>query len=243
MKILKHLTLTAAALGFQTIANANDLITLEAIKYYANMCYQAGGVSYISNNNGISWSALDAQEATQAAKHAKSMALINASMSGQKLSDAQLSEYLNTNVQPKAQALENSKTLHCEGGRISKEPQTDKRASSSKSSLANGAEFVADGDWNEANVSGAEYTTSHSEQYDVTGYGRISDSNGVSLFSISAECENDKETFKVSDFITKQGSNYVKAEKGYGNGNEKSIQSIKDWICIETSGRGYAQTN
>lgn len=100
------------ALSFH--AEANNLLALGAIKYYSEECAKQSGTSYISNDQGNTWQPLDYQETAYALKHAKTLALLNASMSGQSVSEAQLDQYLTEQAKPQATALEEAGTLHCE---------------------------------------------------------------------------------------------------------------------------------
>ncbi|MDP3978796.1 MAG: hypothetical protein Q8P85_12510 [Pseudomonas sp.] len=95
-------------------AEANNLMVLGAMKYYAEECAKQGGTSYISNDQGSTWQPLDYQETAYALKHAKTVALLDAAMSGQSVSEAELDQYLTEQAKPQATMLEESRTLHCE---------------------------------------------------------------------------------------------------------------------------------
>ncbi|MDA7089067.1 hypothetical protein PH586_22050 [Pseudomonas sp. SA3-5] len=113
MKKTLYVSMTMPLLALSLHAEAN-LITLEAMKFYAEECANQGGTSYVSNDQGTTWQPLDYQETAYALKHAKSVALMDATMSGQRASAAELDQYLAEHAKSQATKLEEARTLHCE---------------------------------------------------------------------------------------------------------------------------------
>lgn len=221
-----------AAVSFATVsiqAQANDLITLEAIKVYAAECYNQGGISYISRNNGASWSVLNAEEASRAAKHSKGLAIINARMNGEKVSEEQLTQYLDTQAHPKAIELEKSKTLHCEGG----------STKTSGADIATMLMSIPDGDWSSTQLSGKDYNTLNADGDRVKGFGRIRKDNGYEIFAIYAECSEAGEPFTVSEVYSTSSKKIIRPSENIAPNKSSPTLEIKHEICTEQFGKSY----
>lgn len=113
---MKKTLITAAvtsllAMSFQ--AQANSLLSLSAMQYFAQKCEKQGGTSYVSNDQGRSRQPYSAQDMASTLKHSKTTALLNASMNGQRATEADLDKYLTKNQQAEANKMESAGTLRC----------------------------------------------------------------------------------------------------------------------------------
>lgn len=113
---MKKTLITAAvtsllAISFQ--AQANSLLSLSAMQYFAQQCEKHGGTSYVSNDHGRSLQPYSAQDMASTLKHSKTTALLNASMNGQRATEADLDKYLTKNQQAEANKMESAGTLRC----------------------------------------------------------------------------------------------------------------------------------
>lgn len=158
MKSIKLVLALAAALSFCRISTASEVIGFEAMKAYAISCYQTGGISYISENSGMSWQPLDAEEVTRAANHGIGLALINAKMNGERITETELREYISSKVPEMVKAMEHAKILHCEGGRVSiKLPNSEGDRSNNIQEGLSSVPFVGSKYFNHAGGRGTEY--------------------------------------------------------------------------------------
>lgn len=112
----KTVVKTAIMISLATLSiqsNASNLLSLSGMQFFAKQCEQKRGTSYVTNNQGRTWGAFSYQDISHTLNQAKTTARLNASMSGQKVSAAELDKYLGDNQKNEARKMESLGTLQC----------------------------------------------------------------------------------------------------------------------------------
>ena len=174
MKLKKYALLVAIATSSSQAIASDDVVVMSAIKYYAEKCYAQQGTSYISNDQGYSWEPVNYEEVSFAAKYGKGMIVINSMGSKQRITDAQVDEYIKGKLASTIQLMEENSVLTCQrngsGISISYEQAESNSTKASTASTDPKIPFVGDKYFNLAGGRGTEYVLSISANGQVKVY-------------------------------------------------------------------------
>lgn len=113
-KIVLVAAVTTSLLSISVQSHASSLVSLSGMQYFAKNCEKRGGTSYVSNDQGRSMQPYSYRDIASTLKHSKTTALLEASMSGQRATEADLDKYLAKNEQTEANKMESIGTLRCQ---------------------------------------------------------------------------------------------------------------------------------
>ncbi len=216
-------------------SQADEMQFFQAATHYANSCIQHHGTPYLTPDQGANWHQIDPQEMAKAAEHQKSIAVINGSMSKDKITRQQITEYIDKNVAAWANAYEKIGLLKC-------------RADSSSLVLGNTETLSVKQPASEENSDPAqpewqtiyshadlEYYTDFSKS-DPTGFGRFRSNGETILVRVEAECSDSSESYRATqlDHHGKDISTTI-----YKPADDNKITIIKNSICSDAYGRSY----
>lgn len=113
-KIVLIAAVTTSLLSISVQSHASSLVSLSGMQYFAKNCEKRGGTSYVSNDQGRSMQPYSYRDIASTLKHSKTTALLEASMNGQRATEADLDKYLAKNEQAEANKMESIGTLRCQ---------------------------------------------------------------------------------------------------------------------------------
>lgn len=111
MRLLKTL-IGVIAIGFNTLAVANDAQALDAIASYSFQCNNKGGTAYLSQNHGQTWEVIPTAYFISLRKQALQMATINARLNHVDLK--QLGEYILSNRPTIIKNMQQQRMIKCQ---------------------------------------------------------------------------------------------------------------------------------
>ena len=113
-KIVLAATVATSLLSICVQSHASSLMSLSGMQYFAKNCEIRGGTSYVSNDQGRSMQPYSYRDIASTLKHSKTTALLEASMNGQRASEADLDKYLAQTEKAEANKMESTGTLRCQ---------------------------------------------------------------------------------------------------------------------------------
>jgi CTP-dependent riboflavin kinase len=113
-KIVLAAAVTTSLLSISIQSHASSLVSLSGMQYFAKNCEKKGGTSYVSNDQGRSMKPYSYRDIASTLKHSKTTALLEASMNGQRATEAELDKYLVQTEKAEANKMESAGTLRCQ---------------------------------------------------------------------------------------------------------------------------------
>lgn len=113
-KIVLVAAVATSMLSISIQSQASSLLSLSGMQYFAKNCESNGGTSYVSNDRGRSMQPYSYRDIASTLKHSKTTALLEASMNGQRATEADLDKYLAKNERAEASKMESSGALRCQ---------------------------------------------------------------------------------------------------------------------------------